>query len=35
VEKGREIIPDLNGANGKVYKFIMPISGVKQGRYEQ
>ena len=27
-------IPDLNGANGKVYKFIMPISGVKQGRYE-
>ena len=27
-------IPDFNGANGKVYKFIMPISGVKQGRYE-
>ncbi|HEU5167775.1 MAG TPA: hypothetical protein VFU29_19650, partial [Chitinophagaceae bacterium] len=27
-------IPDFNGANGKVYKFIMPIAGVKQGRYE-
>ena len=27
-------VPDFNGANGKVYKFIMPVSGVKQGRYE-
>jgi hypothetical protein len=27
-------IPDFNGANGKVYKFIMPVSGVKQGQYE-
>ena len=27
-------VPDLNGANGKVYKFIFPISGVKQGSYE-
>ncbi|HKC34548.1 MAG TPA: hypothetical protein VKB95_00745, partial [Chitinophagaceae bacterium] len=27
-------IPDFNGANGKVYKFIMPVAGVKQGRYE-
>ena len=27
-------VPDLNGANGKVYKFIMPVAGVKQGRYE-
>jgi hypothetical protein len=27
-------IPEFNGANGKVYKFIMPIAGVKQGRYE-
>ena len=27
-------IPDFNGANGKVYKFIMPVAGIKQGRYE-
>ncbi len=27
-------IPDFNGANGKVYKFLMPVAGVKQGRYE-
>ena len=27
-------VPDFNGANGKVYKFIYPIGGVKQGRYE-
>lgn len=27
-------IPDFNGANGKVYKFIMPVGGVKQGRFE-
>ncbi len=27
-------IPDFNGANGKVYKFVMPVSGVKQGQYE-
>ena len=27
-------IPDFNGANGKVYKFIMPVAGVKQGRYD-
>ena len=27
-------IPDFNGANGKVYKFVMPVSGIKQGRYE-
>lgn len=27
-------IPDFNGANGKVYKFIMPVAGVKQGQYE-
>lgn len=26
--------PDFNGANGKVFKFIMPVGGVKQGRYE-
>ena len=27
-------VPDFNGANGKVYKFMMPVAGVKQGRYE-
>ena len=27
-------IPDLNGANGKVYHFVAPVNGVKQGRYE-
>lgn len=27
-------IPDLNGANGKVYRWVEPINGVKQGYYE-
>lgn len=27
-------VPDFNGANGKVYKFLMPVAGVRQGRYE-
>ena len=27
-------IPDFNGANGKVYKYVAPIGPVKQGRYE-
>ena len=27
-------IPDFNGANGKVYKYVAPIGTVKQGRYE-
>jgi hypothetical protein len=27
-------VPDFNGANGKVYRFIAPINGVKQGSYE-
>jgi hypothetical protein len=27
-------VADFNGANGKVYKFIEPINGIKQGRYE-
>jgi hypothetical protein len=27
-------VTDFNGANGKVFKFIMPVAGVKQGRYE-
>jgi hypothetical protein len=27
-------VTDFNGANGKVYKFIMPVGGIKQGNYE-
>lgn len=27
-------VPDFNGANGKVYKFVPPVNGVKQGQYE-
>ncbi|MGZ3923486.1 MAG: hypothetical protein ACXVBJ_06920 [Flavisolibacter sp.] len=27
-------VTDFNGANGKVYKYIAPVNGVKQGRYE-
>jgi len=27
-------VPDFNGANGKVFKFIMPVAGIKQGRYD-
>src|SRR5688572_22903734 len=27
-------VPDFNGANGKVYKFIMPVAGIQQGRFE-
>jgi hypothetical protein len=27
-------IPDLNGANGKVYRWVEPINGVRQGNYE-
>ncbi|OQP61567.1 hypothetical protein A3860_31960 [Niastella vici] len=27
-------IPDLNGANGKVYRWVQPVNGVKQGNYE-
>jgi hypothetical protein len=27
-------IPDLNGANGKVYQYIAPVNGIKQGSYE-
>jgi hypothetical protein len=26
--------PDFNGANGKVFRFIPPVNGVKQGRFE-
>ncbi len=27
-------VADFNGANGKVFSFIMPVAGVKQGNYE-
>ena len=27
-------IPDFNGANGKVYRYITPLNGRKQGRFE-
>lgn len=27
-------MPDFNGANGKVFRYIKPIDGVKQGQYE-
>jgi hypothetical protein len=27
-------VADFNGANGKVFKFVMPVAGVKQGNYE-
>jgi hypothetical protein len=27
-------VPDFNGANGKVYKYVAPVGNVKQGSYE-
>ena len=27
-------LPDFNGANGKVYRWIAPVNGVKQGQFE-
>ena len=27
-------VPDFNGANGKVYRYVPPIGNVKQGQYE-
>lgn len=27
-------VPDFNGANGKVYKYVAPVGGVKQGNFE-
>ncbi|HKP31691.1 MAG TPA: hypothetical protein VJT83_03155, partial [Chitinophagaceae bacterium] len=27
-------VPDFNGANGKVYKWVQPVNGQKQGRFE-
>ncbi len=29
-----DYVPDLNGANGKVYRWIEPVNGEKQGNYE-
>ena len=28
-----DYIVDVNGANGKVYKYVAPVNGVKQGQY--
>jgi hypothetical protein len=27
-------VPDFNGANGKVFKYLPPVNGVRQGNYE-
>ncbi|HEU4470366.1 MAG TPA: hypothetical protein VFR58_04725, partial [Flavisolibacter sp.] len=27
-------VPDFNGANGKVFRFVQPVNGQKQGQYE-
>lgn len=27
-------IPDFNGANGKVYRYVKPVNGIRQGRFE-
>lgn len=27
-------VPDFNGANGKVYRYVPPVAGIKQGRFE-
>ena len=29
-----DYMPDFNGANGKVFKYVPPVNGVKQGQYE-
>jgi hypothetical protein len=29
-----DYVPDFNGANGKVYKYVAPIAGVKQGQFD-
>ncbi|MBD0332468.1 MAG: hypothetical protein ICV66_07415, partial [Chitinophagaceae bacterium] len=35
VGQGRgNYVPDFNGANGKVYRFVMPVGGIKQGQFE-
>lgn len=30
---GGDYVPEFNGANGKVYRYVAPIAGQKQGRY--
>jgi hypothetical protein len=27
-------LPEFNGANGKVYRYVAPVNGIKQGQYE-
>lgn len=27
-------VPDFNGANGKVYRYVAPLNGMRQGQYE-
>lgn len=27
-------VPDFNGANGKVFRYVAPVAGIKQGQYE-
>lgn len=27
-------VPDFNGANGKVYRFVQPVNGLRQGQFE-
>ena len=29
-----DYLPDFNGANGKVFRWVAPVGGVKQGQYE-
>ncbi|MBI5857302.1 MAG: hypothetical protein HZB42_06595 [Sphingobacteriales bacterium] len=29
-----DYVPDFNGANGKVYRYVPPVAGVKQGRFD-
>ncbi len=29
-----DYVPDFNGANGKVYRYVPPVAGVKQGQFE-